>query len=174
MSGSFLTKTYVLVVLLVFLVLAALTFAFAYQAYVTTKPSAATQTQQQINTLRENVTPQSIFINNFFVSIYAVVPVAGPILFGKVCVNTAQIIGQLAYSYHMSPFAYVIGVYTPIGTIENLAYSVILAESVFLTAALAKGNVQERLRNQTWKSLILYVAILAFSATLEAAMIRGI
>lgn len=174
MCNSFLTKTYVLTVLLVFLVLAALTFAFAYQAYVTTTPSTANQTQTQVNTLRQTVTARSIFANNFMVSIFAVIPVAGPILFGKVCINTAQAIGQLAYSYNMSPFVYVIGVYIPIGTIENLAYSVILTESVFLTAALGKGKVEERLRYQTWKSLLLYIGILAFSAALEAALIRGV
>src|SRR5208283_5453113 len=129
MAGTFLSGTYLIVVLLVFLALAALTFAFAYESYVTTTPSAASQTQTQVNTLRQSVTPQSIFLNNFLVSFFAVIPLAGPVLFGRVCINTAQAIGQLAYAYHVSPFLYVIGVYIPVGTIENLAYSVIIAES---------------------------------------------
>ncbi len=174
MDDAFLSKTFLLVVLIVFLAIAAITFAVAYAGYTTTTPAAANQTQQQVNSIRQTVTPQSIFLNNFLVSIFAIVPIGGPILFGAVCFNTAEAIGQLAYSYHMSPFLYVIGIYRPIGTIENLAYSVIVAESLLLTYALAKGTVMERLKNQTWKSLLLYLAILAISATLEAALIRGI
>jgi len=173
MGNPFLTKTYFLVVLLVFLVIAGVTIAVAYEAYATTTPKAANQTQQQINTIRQTVTPQSIFLNNFLVSIFAIVPVGGPILFGGICINTAKTIGQLAYANHISPLLYVVGIYIPVGTIENLAYSVIIAESIFLTVALSKGAVKERLKNQTWKSLILYVAILAIAATVEAMLIRG-
>jgi uncharacterized membrane protein SpoIIM required for sporulation len=159
------------VVLLVFLGLAVMTYAFADQAYLTTTPKVANQTQQHINAIRHNITPQIIFLNNFLVSIPAIVPIAGLILFGRVWINTGQAIGQLAYSYGMSPLRYVIGVYVPVGTIESLAYSVIIAESLFLTFALAKGTFIERLKNQTWKSLILYVALLAVAAIVEAELI---
>ena len=171
MGDAFLTKTYLLVVLLVFLGLAVMTYAFADQAYLTTTPKVANQTQQHINSIRRNITPQSIFLNNFLVSIPAIVPIAGLILFGRVWINTGQAIGQLAYSYGTSPLQYVIGVYVPVGTIESLAYSVIIAESLFLTFALAKGTFIERLKNQTWKSLILYVALLAVAAIVEAELI---
>jgi uncharacterized membrane protein SpoIIM required for sporulation len=171
MGDALLTKTYLLVVLLVFLGLAVMTYAFADQAYLTTTPKVANQTQQHINAVRRNITPQGIFLNNFLVSIPAIVPIAGLILFGRVWINTGQAIGQLAYSYGMSPLSYVIGVYVPVGTIESLAYSVIIAEGLFLTFALAKGTFIERLKNQTWKSLILYVALLAVAAIVEAELI---
>jgi hypothetical protein len=67
----------------------------------------------------------------------------------------------------------VIGVYIPVGTIESLAYSVIIAEGLLLTWALKKGTFIERLKKQTWKSLILYVALLAIAAVIEAALIKG-
>jgi hypothetical protein len=73
----------------------------------------------------------------------------------------------------MSPLQYVIGVYIPVGTIESLAYSVIITEGLFLTYELAKGNFMERLRKQTWKSFLLYLALLAIAATIEAALIKG-
>jgi hypothetical protein len=73
----------------------------------------------------------------------------------------------------VSPLSYVIGVYVPVGIIESLAYSVIIAESLFLTFALAKGTSMKRLKNQTWKSLIVYIALLAIAATVEAALIRA-
>ncbi len=173
MKGAFLSKTYLLVVLIVFLVLAGTTYALADQAYLTTTPKAANQTQQHINTLRQTITPQSIFLNNFLVSFFAILPVAGIILFGRIWINTAQTIGQLAYSYGISPLRYVIGVYVPVGTIESLAYSVIITEGLFLTYALKEENFVERLRTQTWKSLILYVVLLAIAATIEAALIKG-
>ena len=65
-------------VLLVFLVIAGITFAVASKTYATTTPKAANQTQQQINTVRQTVTPQSIFLNNFLVSIFAIIPIGGP------------------------------------------------------------------------------------------------
>jgi small-conductance mechanosensitive channel len=173
MRGAFLTKTYLLAVLIVFLALAGITYAFAEHAYLTTTPTAANQTQQQINQIRQTVTPQSIFLNNFEVSFFALLPIAGVILFGRIWINTAQTIGQLAYSYNMSPLQYVIGVYIPVGTIESLAYSVIITEGLFLTYELAKGNFMERLRKQTWKSFLLYLALLAIAATIEAALIKG-
>ena len=171
MGNALLTKTYLLVVLLVFLGLAVMTYALADQAYSTTTPKVANQTQQHVNAIRRTITPQTIFLNNFLVSIPAIIPVAGLILFGRVWINTGQAIGQLAYSYGVSPFLYVSGVYVPVGIIESMAYSVIIAESLFLTYALAKGTVIERLKNQTWKSLILYVALLAIAAIVEAELI---
>ena len=173
MENNLFTKTYLLVILLVFLVLLAMTFALASQAYATTTPKIANQTQQQINKIRQSITPQSIFINNFLVSIPAIVPIAGLIVFGRVWINTGQAIGQLAYSYSITPFVYIIGVYVPVGTIETLAYSVIIAEGLFLTYSLKKGTFMERLKNQTWKSLLLYVALLAIAATVEAVLITN-
>jgi hypothetical protein len=163
----------VLVVLAVFLVLAFTTYALAQESYSTTTPSAANQTQTQINNIRQTVTPLSIFVNNFLVSILGIVPIGGVIFFARVWINTGQTIGQLAYYYHVPPLLYVIGVYIPVGTIENMAYSVILAESLFLTYALAKGTFFERLKNQTWKSLILYLVLLAIAATVESTLITG-
>ena len=173
MGGALLTKTYLLVVLLVFLSLALMTYAFAEQAYLTTTPKIANQTHQQINTIRQSITPQSIFLNNLVASIPAIIPIAGLIIFGRVWFNTGQTIGQLSYSYRESPLIYVIGVYVPVGIIESMAYSVIIAENLFLTFALAKGTFMERLKNQTWKSLILYIVLLAIAATAEAALIRA-
>jgi len=173
MGGALLTKTYLLVVLLVFLSLALMTYAFAEQAYLTATPSIANQTQQQVNTIRQTVTPQSIFLHNLVASIPAIVPIGGLVVFGRVWINSAQTIGQLSFSYGMSPLIYVIGVYVPVGTIESLAYSVIIAENLFLTYALAKGTLTERLKHQTWKSIILYVVLLAIAATVEAALIKA-
>lgn len=173
MGNSLFTRTYLLVIFVVFLALLAVTYAFAYQSYLTTTPQAANQTQQHINSIRQNITPESIFLNNFLVSIPALVPVAGIIIFGRVWINTGQTIGQLAYAYNVSPSLYVIGVYVPVGTIESLAYSVITAEGLFLTYALTKGSFLDRLKKQTWKSLIFYVALLAIAAVVEAALING-
>ena len=173
MGHAFLTPRYLLVILLVFLVLAVTTWALAEQSYLTTTPTVANQTEQQINTLRQTVTPLSIFINNFLVSIFAIIPIGGIIFFGRVWINTGQTIGQLAYATHISPLNYVVGIYIPVGTIENMAYSVILAEGVFLTYALAKGTLVERLKHDTWKSMILYLALLAVAATVEAYLITG-
>ena len=173
MENGFLTKKYLLVVLLVFIVLFFATYGLAEQAYLTTTPKAANQTLTQINSIRQGVSPESIFLNNFLVSILAIVPIGGLIFFGRVWINTGQTIGQLAYANNISPLPYVIGVYIPVGTIENLGYSVIIAEGLFLTYALAKGTVVDRLRHETWKSLILYLSLLAIAAVVESTLITG-
>ncbi len=173
MENRLFAKKYVLMILLVFLTLVAITFALAYHAYSTTNPNAANQTLQQVNKIRQNITPQSIFLNNFLVSIPAIVPIAGSIIFGRVWINTGQTIGQLAYSYRISPYAYVIGVYVPVGTIESLAYAVIIVEGLFLTYSFKKGSFVDRLKNQTWKYLVLYFVLLAIAAVVEAGLING-
>jgi len=173
LENGFLTKKYLLVVLLVFIVLFFATYGLAEQAYLTTTPKAANQTLTQINSIRQGVSPESIFLNNFLVSILAIVPIGGLIFFGRVWINTGQTIGQLAYANNISPLPYVIGVYIPVGTIENLGYSVIIAEGLFLTYALAKGTVVDRLRHETWKSLILYLSLLAIAAVVESTLITG-
>jgi type VI protein secretion system component VasK len=80
MGAAFLTKNYLLVVLLVFLAMAVATYALANQTYLTTTQAVANQTQQQINAIRQTTTSESIFLNNFFVSILAIVPVGAYLL----------------------------------------------------------------------------------------------
>ena len=173
MENAFLSRRYILVVVLVFFIMALATWAIAQETYMTTTPTAANQTQSQIDNLRQTVTPLSIFINNFLVSILAIVPLGGLIFFGRVMINTGVTIGQLAYNNHISPIVYVINIYIPVGTIENLAYAVVLAEGIFLLYALAKGNIVERLRTQTWKSLVLYLVLLTVAAIVEWALITA-
>lgn len=84
--------------------------------------------------------------------------------------NTGQTIGKLAFSTGYSPLAYLEGISVPVGLIEMSAYTILAAESLYLTYLWFKGkDVTERLRHDTWKSIILYVIVLLVAAYLEAA-----
>jgi hypothetical protein len=57
-----------------------------------------------------------------------------------------------------------------VGLIEMSAYTILAAESLYITYLWFKGkDVTERLRHDTWKSIILYVIVLLAAAYLEAA-----
>lgn len=86
--------------------------------------------------------------------------------------NTGQTIGRLAYTTGYTPLAYLWGITVPVGLIEMSAYTVLAAESLYLTYLWFKGkNVKERLLRDSWKSVILYIALLLIAAYVEAALI---
>jgi uncharacterized membrane protein SpoIIM required for sporulation len=76
----------------------------------------------------------------------------------------------LAFASGYSPPAYLEGISVPVGLLEMSAYTILAAESLYLTYLWFKGkDVTERLCRDTWKSIILYVIVLLVAAYLEAA-----
>ena len=133
--------------------------------------AAANQTSQNIQQIRQTATWLIIFTHNFEASIWVIIPF-GFIGFFVVIWNTGETIGRLAFSTGCSPFAYLAGISVPVGLIEMSAYTILAAESFYLTYLLfTEKDVKERLRHDTWKSIILYVAVLLAAAYVEAALI---
>jgi len=132
---------------------------------------AANQTSQNIQQIRQTATGLSIFTHNFEASIWVVIPIGFVGLF-VVMWNTGQQIGRLAYSTGYSPLTYLESISVPVGLIEISAYTILAAESVYLTYLWFTGkDVKKRLLHNTWKSFILYVTVLLVAAYLEAALI---
>jgi len=135
--------------------------------------AAANQTSQNVQQIRQTATWINIFTHNFITSIWVIIPV-GFMGFFVVIWNTGQTIGRLAYSTGYSPLAYLVGISVPVGLIEISAYTILAAESLYLTYLMFTGkNVKERLLHDSWKSVILYVAVLLIAAYIEAALITG-
>ena len=133
--------------------------------------AAANQTSQNIQQIRQTATGLSIFTHNFEASIWVVIPIGFVGLY-VVMWNTGQQIGRLAYSTGYSPLTYLESISVPVGLIEITAYTILAAESLYLTYLWFTGkDVKKRLLHNTWKSVILYVAVLLVAAYLEAALI---
>ena len=133
--------------------------------------AAANQTSQNIQQIRQTATGLNIFTHNFETSIWVIIPL-GFIGFFVVIWNTGQTIGRLAFTAGYSPLAYLEGISVPVGLIEISAYTILAAESLYLTYLWFTGkNVKERLLHDSWKSVILYVLVLLVAAYLEAALI---
>jgi len=132
---------------------------------------AANQTSQNIQQIRQTATGLSIFTHNFEASIWVIIPI-GFFGFFIVIWNTGQTIGRLAFATGYSPLAYLVSISVPVGLIEMSAYSILAAESFCLTYLLFTGkDVKKRLLHDSWKSVILYIAVLLAAAFLEAALI---
>ena len=131
----------------------------------------ANQTSQNIQQVRQTATGLNIFTHNFETSIWVIIPL-GFIAFFAVIWNTGQTIGRLAFTTGYNPLAYLEAISFPVGLIEMSAYTILAAESLYLTYLWFTGKkVKERLLHDTWKSIILYVAVLLVVAYLEAALI---
>ena len=170
------TRGFVIALIVVFIVFYAVMYASSVVAFnnsfMPAGAAAANQTYQNIVSIRQTATWTSIFTNNFEVSIALIIPILGLVFFGLVMWNTGLTVGQLAYATGFTPLAYLIGITIPIGLIETTAYTVLGAEATYLAYLyFTKKNAKTRLLHQSWKTLILYLIILASAATLEAALI---
>ena len=173
--SGWLSRGFICAVIIIFVTLYATMYFSSVVAYNSSfSPAgvtAANQTSQNIQQIRQTATGLSIFAHNLATSIWVVIPI-GFIGFFAVIWNTGQTIGRLAFSGGYSPLAYLESVSVPVGLIEMSAYSILAAESLYLTYLWFTGkNVKERLLHDTWKSVIVYVAVLLVAAYLEAALI---
>ncbi len=132
----------------------------------------ANQTSQSIQQIRQTANGSSIFLHNFVASIWVIIPI-GFLGFFVIMWNTGQTIGRLAFSTSYSPLSYLAGISVPVGLIENSAYAILAAESLYLTYISFTGkNLKQRLLHDSWKSIVLYVALLLVAAYVEAAQLH--
>ncbi|MGD0329887.1 MAG: stage II sporulation protein M [Nitrososphaeria archaeon] len=166
---------FVATVIVVFFALYAVMYFSSVQAYNNSFSSAgatvAKQTYQLVLHVRHIATWVSIFLNNFEVSIVLIIPIIGFLYFFTIMWNTGQIIGMLAAVTGYSPFAYLMGISFPVGILETSAYTVLAAEILYVTSLwFNEKDVKGRLLHDTWKSFILYLALLFVAAYLEALL----
>lgn len=178
LSGKYFNKQFTTLVVSAFTVITLVMYASANLSYnhaltSETGQANANQTREQIDSTRQTITAQYIFLNNFVVSIPLLIPIFGFLWFGRILINTGITIGSLAYSYHVSPLTYIVGAYIPIGIIESFAYSLLITESLMLLHAVLRKRLRWRLKTQVWKTLLLYLGLLGAGAILEMAIITS-
>ena len=175
--SKWLSKGFLCSLIIIFVALYAIMYLSSVVAYHNSFSPAgvaqANQTSQNIQQIRQTATWYSIFAHNFVASVWVVIPIGFVGLFA-VMWNTGQAIGRLASVSGYSPLAYLQGITIPVGIFEISAYTILAAESVVLTYLLfTEGDVKGRLRRSSWKSVVLYVALLLVAAYLEAAQLAG-
>lgn len=152
-----------------FLLIATLTVV-ANNVYMATTMESANQTLRQIEAERETVTWQKIFLNNLFISLPLVIPAIGLIPFLFAWVNTGATIGMLAKATGIQPATYVLTVAT-LAFPEILAYTLLTAENIYLSALTLTGAGAKARLGHSWKTIIFYMLLLFIGAVSEALML---
>lgn len=165
------SKGFVALILLVYLALVGSLFLVANQTYGSASLSDATAVQQATTQEQQALTTETIFLHNFEASIPLAIPFFGLFPFMLAWFNTGQVIGYLSLAYGVSPSAYVLNIAT-LGVLELVAYAVLIAENIYIVIlAVTRMGAKERIKTQSWKSVILYVVLLFVAAIVEMMII---
>ena len=168
---QYLTRGFLLTLIIAFAFLIISLTITANNTYQTATIEEANQTLQQIQTERETITPQKVFINNLLISLPMIIPAVGLISFLFAWANTGIVIGLLAKATGIPPTTYIQNL-TILAFPEILSYSILMAENIYLsTLILTKAGAKARLTTQSWKTILFYIALLIIGAITEVAMI---
>lgn len=176
MTDNYWTPKFTIVFAALFIVFYAAMFLSAHASYMFAATpegvEAANTTRQQVETMRLTVTVQNIFLNNLQVSLILFFPLIGVFSFLTVLINTGTIIGLLASTYGIHPFLYITNISVPVGLIEISAFTFLAAENIYLVyLTVARSGAVDRLKRQSWKSLLFYIALLSAGAIIEVILI---
>lgn len=115
-----------------------------------------------------------IFGNNFMICLAAFVPIAGPIFECYVLYSTGVVIAADSISVGVNPLLVFLFLFAfPFAWLEFIAYSVALAESVWLTWRI----IQRRFRSEivtTCKFISICAVTLLLAAVIEIAIISSL
>lgn len=135
--------------------------------------SLANDTLNQRTQKWQTWTASSVFVDNLKMSFFLAIPLVGLVVFLFVIDSTGQVIGMLAAATGMAPWLYIIGlILTPAGFFEIGAYALLGAEATYvLYLWLSDKDPVDRIKTQSWKSLLLYVTMLFATAWLEVSSV---
>ncbi len=126
---------------------------------------------KEVEQLRQNISLQFIFGNNFMICLLMFVPIAGPIFGFYALYNTGVLIAADSIAHGLSPFtSFLLLFILPVAWLEFLAYSTAFAESVWLIWRVIHHNVRRELVNACILISICAVILLA-AAIIEIALI---
>jgi len=126
---------------------------------------------QELDKLRENISVQLIFGNNFMLCLAMFVPIAGPIFGFYVLYSTGVVIAAQSIVQGVPPpLTFLILLIFPFAWLEFIAYSTALAESIWLTWRIIQRKGKKELVNACILISISAVMLLA-AAIIEMAII---
>lgn len=103
---------------------------------------------KEVEQLRQNISLQFIFGNNFMICLLMFVPIAGPIFGFYALYNTGVLIAADSIAHGFSPLtSFLLLFVLPVVWLEFLAYSTAFAESVWLIWRTVHHKVRRELVN---------------------------
>lgn len=144
-------------------------------SYVKLSPQDANTIAQNLNSTvnqnkASNTLTQYIFLNNFEICLLMFIPVVGAALGLFILFDTGVALGAIAATQGYPVALVLLGeLLTPVFWLEFIAYSIAMAESIWLFRRL----IQRRLGELKWTAVSIGIcgAILAISALIEAWII---
>ncbi|MDH5753641.1 MAG: stage II sporulation protein M [Candidatus Bathyarchaeota archaeon] len=134
-------------------------------------PSEASDIKQELEQMRENISVQLIFGNNFMICLAMFIPVAGPVFGCYVLYSTGVVIAAESLSEGLPPLIVFLFLFAfPFTWLEFLAYSIAFAQSVWLTRRIIQHRGKRELVNACILISICAVMLL-IAAIIETALI---
>jgi uncharacterized membrane protein SpoIIM required for sporulation len=134
----------------------------------------ASSINDELEQLRENVSVQYIFGNNFMLCLVMFVPIAGPVFGGYVLYNTGVVIAAESIANDMPPLIVLFTLLIfPFAWMEFLAYSTAFAESIWLTRRIMQRRGRKEIVNACTFIAICAVLLLV-AAIIETALIESV
>lgn len=175
MAGSYFTREFIVFVILVFVLSSVMTVVGISEGY-NANAETVNRTVSEISRLRETVSAFDIFFNNVFIVFMSAVPIVGLLFFVFVSFNTGFAYGNIGKYYGLS-FSQACSIYftNEIAILEEIAYILLVAESLYIVYLLIikRESVKERVKEHSWKSLLISCSLLLFGAFLEYFLIKG-
>jgi len=134
----------------------------------------ANKTVSWINEMQQTVTWIDIFVNNIVIAYVSAVPLFGLFFYFFVSYNTGTVYGNVGRYYNLSiGQTYSLNFTNPLGILEDIAMTLLVAESLLIVYLLVKDReeVKERITAHSWKSFIICTVLLFIGAILEMMMI---
>lgn len=140
------------------------------------KPLTSEEAQslnKELEKVREDVTVQYIFGNNFLICLAMFVPFLGPIIGFFALYNTGIYVAASSISLGLHPIiGFLSLLILPIFWLEFLAYSIALAESVWLIMKATQGKLRSELP-KTCILIAICALILVTAAIIEIILISA-
>lgn len=134
-------------------------------------PSEASDIKQELEQMRENISVQLIFGNNFMICLAMFIPVAGPVFGCYVLYSTGVVIAAESLSEGLPPLIVFLFLFAfPFTWLEFLAYSIAFAQSVWLTRRIIQHRGKRELVN-TCILISICAVMLLIAAIIETALI---
>ncbi len=136
--------------------------------------SEARDITRELDQIRENVSVQLIFGNNFMICLTMFVPFAGPVFGCYVLYNTGVVIAAESITAGLPPIIVLLSLFIfPFVWLEFLAYSTALAESVWLVWRIIQHRGKKELVNACILISICAVALVV-AAIMEIFLILSL
>jgi hypothetical protein len=136
----------------------------------------ANKTVSWINEMQQSVTWMDIFVNNVVIAYVSAVPLFGLFFYFFVSYNTGTIYGNVGRYYNLSiGQTYSLNFTNPIGILEDVAMTLLVAESLLIVYLLVKDReeVVERLKSHSWISFLITTLLLLSGAMIEVWLIKA-